>query len=179
MRAASPAPTRTATADGRLVHPSLSLIERCRASGGRSVRLGFSRSGHVAVGAAGYISRRDRERLHTELAEREDTAASAARRALLDITTERLHIADELGTVIARSIDTIARHAETGSQLIATNDTNAARDTLQTISTISRNALNDLRRLLKHMRSTTAATTYSPIPAPDQVAAFDSVSAPR
>ena len=112
-------------------------------------------------------------------AARQDASAAHVRHARLALTSERLRIADELGTVIARSIDTIARHAETGSQLIATNDTNAARDTLQTISTISRDALNDLRRLLKHMRSTTAATTYSPIPAPDHTAAFDSVSAPR
>ena len=44
---------------------------------------------------------------------------------------------------------------------------------------LSRDALNDLRRLLKHMRSTTASTTYSPIPAPDQAAVFGSVSAPQ
>ena len=133
----------------------------------------------AASAIAGYTVQREREGRAASLSARQDASAAHVRHARFALTSERLRIANELGTVIARSIDTIARHAESGSQLIATNDTIAARDALETISTISRDALNDLRRLLKHMRSTTASTTYSPIPTPDRAAAFDSVSAPR
>ena len=119
----------------------------------------------IAAGVAGHVARRDRERLHTDLAEREDTAAAAARRALLDITTERLRIADELSTVITRSIHTIAKHAGTGSPLVST-DPAAVRMKLEAISTISRDALNDLRRLLKRIRTETEPAVYAPIPSP-------------
>ena len=126
---------------------------------GGAVWIGFM---FVAVAVAGYISRRDRERLHTELAEREDSAAAAARRAQLDITTERLHIADELGTVIARAMNTVATHAGTGTQTVSA-DPDAARTNLEAISTISRDALNDLRQLLKHLRTHTEPAIYQPI----------------
>jgi signal transduction histidine kinase len=116
----------------------------------------------AAAAVAGYVARRDRERLHTDLAEREGDAEATARRTLLDVTTERLQIADELSTVITRSIDTIATHARTGSQLVG-NDPAAARNALEAISAISRDALNDLRRLLKRIRTETEPASYRPI----------------
>lgn len=116
----------------------------------------------TAAALAGYVARRDRERLHTDLAEREGNAEATARRALLDVTTERLQIADELSTVITRSIGTIAGHAGTGSQLVS-RDHAAARNSLEAISTISRDALNDLRRLLKRIRAETEPANYRPI----------------
>lgn len=116
----------------------------------------------TAAAIAGYVARRDRERLHTDLAEREGNAEATARRALLDVTIERLQIADELSTVITRSIRTIAGHAGTGSQLVS-RDPAAARNSLEAISTISRDALNDLRRLLKRIRAETEPANYRPI----------------
>jgi signal transduction histidine kinase len=118
----------------------------------------------AASAIAGFTVRCERDRRTTELDTRQDASAAHVRRAQLLLTSERLRIADELGAVITRSIDTIAHLAEAGTPLVAT-DTAAARDTLQTISAISRDALNDLRRLLKHMRTTTAPTIYAPIPA--------------
>ncbi len=127
----------------------------------------------TAAAVAGYIARRDRERLNTDLTERESTAEAVTRRALLDITAERLRIADELSTVITRSIYTIAQHAGTGSQLVRT-DPAAARKILEAISTISRDALNDLRRLLKRIRSETEPVVYRPItPIPSLVTTGD------
>jgi signal transduction histidine kinase len=127
----------------------------------------------AAAAVAGYVSQRDRERLKSDLTERESTAEAAARRALLDITAERLRIADELSTVITRSMHTIAERAGTGSELVRT-DPAAARKILEAISTISRDALNDLRRLLKRIRSETEPVVYRPItPAPSLVTTGD------
>jgi signal transduction histidine kinase len=132
----------------------------------------------AASAIAGYTVRRERQQRAAELDAQQNAAETHARHARLTLTSERLRIADELGTAITRSIDTIARHAETGSRLVTT-DTSAAQFALQTISTISRDALNDLRRLLKHMRTTTATTTYSPIPTADHPAEAHAVGVPR
>ncbi len=106
--------------------------------------------------------RRDRSRRATELNERQIDAAARTRHSHLILTNERLRIADELRSVLTRSIDTIARHAETGARLVD-SDADATGDALRAISTISRDALNDLRRLLKHLRNPTEASNYSPI----------------
>jgi signal transduction histidine kinase len=125
----------------------------------------------TATAIAGYVSRRDRHRRTIDLAERENAVDAQSRRALLVITTERLRIADELSTIITRSIHTIADEAGTGSQLVDI-DPVAARKTLEVISGISRAALNDLRRLLKRIRTESEPTMYAPI-----ASTADSVSA--
>jgi signal transduction histidine kinase len=117
----------------------------------------------TAVATAGHVAGRDRQRRTNDLAVRESTADAHARRALLAITTQRLRIADELSTIITRSIHTIAQEAETGSHMVET-DPAATRSTLELISTISRDALNDLRRLLKRIRTDSEPAAYSPIP---------------
>jgi signal transduction histidine kinase len=110
---------------------------------------------------AGYVAQRDRTRRATELAERENRADSLSRHARLIVTTERLRIADELSTIIRRSIQTITNEAGLASQTVEI-DPATARRTLETISTISREALNDLRRLLKRMR-TESEPMFTPI----------------
>jgi signal transduction histidine kinase len=117
----------------------------------------------TATAVAGHAVRQDRERRTLDRANREDAAEGHARRALLVIATERLRIADELSTIIRRSIHTISQEAGSGSQMVDL-DPVAARNTLETISTISREALNDLRRLLKRMRTESDAVVYAPIP---------------
>jgi len=127
----------------------------------------------TAAAVAGYVARRDRERLHTDLTEREDTAAATARHALLDITTERLRIADELGTVISHSLHTIAERASERPSPTGTEPADAHVD-LEAISTISRDALNDLRRLLKRIRTEADPAVYRPmIPTSSLVTASD------
>jgi signal transduction histidine kinase len=115
----------------------------------------------TATAIAGHVAQRDRTRRTTDLAEREDAADARSRRARLVIATERLRIADELSTIIARSINTIAREAGAGSQAVDI-DPVAARKTLEAISAISRDALNDLRRLLKRMRTENELAMYAP-----------------
>ncbi len=117
----------------------------------------------AASAITGHVVRRDRDRRTTDLNERQNDASAQTRHARLVLTHERLRIADELGTVLTRSIDAIAGHAEVGSRLVD-SDTDATRDVLQTISTISRDALSDLRRLLKHLRTTSEPMSYTPIP---------------
>jgi signal transduction histidine kinase len=125
----------------------------------------------TAVAVAGAVVRRDRERRTADLAEREDAVVARSRHALLVITTERLRIADELSTIITRSIDTIAQQAGAGSQMVDI-DPIAAGKALEVISAISRDALNDLRRLLKRMRTGNEPAIYTPItPAADSVTA--------
>jgi signal transduction histidine kinase len=116
----------------------------------------------TATAIAGYAIRTDRDRRSNDLTQQENAADAQTRRARLVITTERLRIADELNTVITRSIETIAREAKTGSQMIDT-DPVAARNALEIISTISREALNELRRLLKHIRAHSDSALYVPI----------------
>ena len=116
----------------------------------------------TAAAIAGYVSRRDRHRRIIDLAERENAVDAQSRHALLAITTERLRIADELSTIITRSIHTIADEAGTGPQLVDI-DPIAARKTLEVISAISRAALNDLRRLLKRIRTESEPAMYAPI----------------
>ena len=111
---------------------------------------------------AGYVAQRDRKQLKSDLTEHADTATATARKALLSITNERLRIADELSTVITRSIHTIAVHAGTGLHDLS-SDPAGARNDLEAISTISREALSDLRRLLKRIRSETEHATHRPI----------------
>jgi signal transduction histidine kinase len=110
---------------------------------------------------AGYVAQRDRTRRATELVERENSADSLSRHARLIVTTERLRIADELSSIIRRSIQTITNEAGLASQTVEL-DPATARRTLETISTISREALNDLRRLLKRMR-TESEPMFTPI----------------
>ena len=116
----------------------------------------------TATAIAGYVSRRDRQRRTTDLAERENAVDAQSRHALLVITNERLRIADELSTIITRSIHTIALEANAGSQMVDI-DPIAARKTLEVISAISRDALNDLRRLLKRIRTESEPAMYAPI----------------
>jgi signal transduction histidine kinase len=116
----------------------------------------------TAIATAGYAVRRDRDLRMTALNERENVTDAQTRRARLIVTTERLRIADELNTVITQSIQAITNRAGTGSEMIET-DPAAARQALEVISAISREALNDLRRLLKRIRAEHEPAVYVPI----------------
>ena len=126
----------------------------------------------------GHVMRRDRSRRATELNERQIDAAARTRHTHLVLTNERLRIADELRTVLTRSIDTIARHAETGSRLVD-SDIDVTGDALRAISTISRDALNDLRRLLTHLRNPTEGSNYSPISSTLETGGGNTAGVPR
>jgi signal transduction histidine kinase len=130
-----------------------------------SVWIGFL---FTAAAITGYAVRIDRDRRTNDLIEQKDAAQALTRRARLVITTERIRIAEELNSVITRSIQTITHEAGTGAQMIET-DPVGARKTLEIISTTSRDALNDLRRLLKRIRTENEPAAYAPVistPAP-------------
>ncbi len=116
----------------------------------------------TAAAIAGDVARRDRQRRIIDMGERELAADAHSRHALLVITTERLRIADELSTIIARSVRTIAQEAGAGSQMVDI-DPIAARQTLELISAVSREALSDLRRLLKRIRTESEPARYTPV----------------
>ncbi len=116
------------------------------------------------VAVVGYVVRHDRERRTAALAHQENAIDAQTRHALLVIATQRLRIADELNMIITRSIRTISSEAVGASALVET-DPHAAERSLQTISSVSREALNDLRRLLKHMRNESEPAPYEPVSA--------------
>ena len=95
------------------------------------------------------------------IAGHEDAGAVESRRARLAVTTERLRIAEELNSAITRSIRSISLQAGTGSQIVET-DPAAALEMLEAISVTSREALADLRRLLKRMRTADEPSQYTP-----------------
>lgn len=125
----------------------------------------------AASAVAGFVVRRDRDRRRAELEEQTAAAAARTRQAQLALVTERLRIADELSTVISRSIGTIAQRAGTGRH-VATG-TGSERAALETISQISRDALSDLRRLLAHLRTTGEQASHRPVDPPPGHRAVD------
>lgn len=116
----------------------------------------------TAVATGGHVAGRDRQRRTTDLAARENAADANSRRALLAITTERLRIADELSMIVTRSIQRITQEAEAGLHSVNI-DPGATGRTLERISAISRDALSDLRRLLKRIRTNAEPVAYSPV----------------
>jgi signal transduction histidine kinase len=119
----------------------------------------------AAAAVAGFLVRIDRERRDATIAGHEDAGAVESRRARLAVTTERLRIAEELNSAITRSIHSISIKAGTGSQIVET-DPAAALEILESISRTSREALADLRRLLKRMRADDEPSQYAPVATP-------------
>jgi signal transduction histidine kinase len=94
--------------------------------------------------------RRGEAAVHADRARRLEAAeGELARRAVAE---ERLRIARELHDVVAHSMSVIAVQAGTG-RLVMNEDPAAARDALANIEAASRQALDELRRLLNVLRS--------------------------
>jgi signal transduction histidine kinase len=119
----------------------------------------------AAAAGGGYLVRLDRERRDATIAGHEDAGAVGSRRARLAVTSERLRIAEELNSEITRSIRSISLQAGTGSQIVET-DPATALEMLESISVTSREALADLRRLLKRMRTADEPSQYTPAASP-------------
>ena len=115
----------------------------------------------TAVALTGRAIGCDHARRSVDLAEREDAADAQTRRAQLVITTERVRIADELSMIITQSILTIAHEADTSAQMVESEPAGARR-TLESISATSRDALNDVRRLLVRIRTESEPAMYIP-----------------
>jgi signal transduction histidine kinase len=92
-------------------------------------------------------------RAHTAELERKNLELEQARLELaeLAVTEERLRIARELHDVVAHSMSVVAMHAGTG-RMVADTNPGAARDALATIETATRDALDEMRRMLGVLR---------------------------
>jgi signal transduction histidine kinase len=121
----------------------------------------------ISAGAAatGFVVRRDRERRDARIADHEEAGVAESRRARLAATTERLRIAEELNHVITRSMQSISTSANSGSRIVE-SDPPAALALLESISTVSRDALGDLRRLLKRMHADAEPAPHAPVLTP-------------
>ena len=91
--------------------------------------------------------------------------ADAAARAVAD---ERLRIARELHDVVAHSMSVIAVQAGSG-RLVIEDSPDVARRALATIETTSREALQEMRRLLAVLRDDDAPSTLAPSPGLDDL----------
>ncbi|MEO6122809.1 MAG: histidine kinase [Ilumatobacteraceae bacterium] len=123
-------------------------------------------TGTVAAAAAltGYVVRRERDGRDARIAEHHAEGIDESRRSRLAATTERLGVAEELDRVISRSIDSISTAANSGYELTRT-DPAAARELLEVISTTSRDALGELRRVLKRLHADGETAPHAPAPA--------------
>jgi signal transduction histidine kinase len=101
------------------------------------------------VGASVRLRRRQLELLQEREVLREQARREAARRAVAD---ERLRIARELHDVVAHSMSVVAVQSAVAAQVLESRPQLAA-DALAAISTSSRDALAELRRLLGVLRS--------------------------
>ncbi|HVF05578.1 MAG TPA: sensor histidine kinase [Frankiaceae bacterium] len=105
--------------------------------------------------------RRDVIALHRDRADQlERTQAEVARRAVAE---ERLRIARELHDVVAHSMSVVAVQAGTG-RLVVDRDPAAAREALTVIERTSRDALDEMRRLLGVLRDEDGGSGRAPAP---------------
>jgi signal transduction histidine kinase len=120
----------------------------------------------VVLGAAWLLGDQARRR-RDEATEHERRAlrleAAEGELARLAVAEERHRIARELHDVVAHSMSVIAVHAGTGRMVIDT-DPAAARDALATIETTSRQALDEMRRLLGVLRDDDEPGSLAPAP---------------
>ena len=104
---------------------------------------------------ASWLSGRLLRNRRAMLVERADTAeqraAAEADRAALLVSEERLRIARELHDILSHTVSVIAVQATVGEHL-ANTDPEAARRSLGVIGATSRDALDELRRLLAVLR---------------------------
>ncbi|MEO5899152.1 MAG: histidine kinase [Ilumatobacteraceae bacterium] len=119
----------------------------------------------AAAALTGYVVRRDRDGRDARIAEHHLAGIDESRRSRLAATTERLGVAEELDRVISRSIDAISTVANSGSEITATEPA-AARELLELIATTSRDALGELRRVLKRLHTDGEPVPHAPAPTP-------------
>jgi signal transduction histidine kinase len=116
----------------------------------------------IMVAAAWILGDGARRRREVSVAEQR----RAARQAVAD---ERLRIARELHDVVAHSMSVIAVQAGTG-RMVIDDDVDHARRTLASIEETSRQALDEMRRLLGVLRADdTDAAALAPVPTLDDL----------
>jgi signal transduction histidine kinase len=116
--------------------------------------------GNVVVLAAAWVvgdgTRRRRELAALYRQRAVDLEAAQSELARQAVTVERLRIARELHDIVAHSMSVIAVQAGTG-RLVVGDDPEQARQALETIEHLSREAMDEMRRLLGVLRDEHAA----------------------
>jgi signal transduction histidine kinase len=124
-------------------------------------------AGNALVLAAAWLLGRfvNDRRVHTLELEARTAELELAREELARqaVTEERLRIARELHDVVAHSMSVIAVQSGVGAHVIDTRP-EEARKALTTIEGVSREALDELRRLLGVLRADGEAQGVSPVP---------------
>jgi signal transduction histidine kinase len=127
---------------------------------------------NVAFFAAGWVigdifrTRREREEALVERTQQlEIERELRARRAVMD---ERLRIARELHDVVAHHVSVMGVQAG-GARRVLDKDRNAAAEALGTIETSSRQAIDELRRLVSFLRTDGEHDSFEPQPGLERV----------
>jgi signal transduction histidine kinase len=111
----------------------------------------------------GIAVRARRQALDARVSEAEERAEAERQQAARVLAEERLRIARELHDVVAHSMSVIAVQAGVGSHVID-EQPEQARASLDAISATSRQALNEMRRLLGALRDGDGERSNAPAP---------------
>ncbi|HEX2178495.1 MAG TPA: histidine kinase [Actinomycetota bacterium] len=109
----------------------------------------------VMGGAAwwlGHLVQRSRLAAEEHARRADELAATREELARYAVSEERRRIARELHDVVAHSMTVVAMHAGTG-RMVAADDPSAAAAALATVERLSRDALQEMRRLVGLLRS--------------------------
>ena len=117
----------------------------------------------AAVWAIGLALRARRHALEEQVRAAEERANTESQRAARVLAEERLRIAQELHDVVAHSMSVIAVQAGVGSHVLDEHP-DEARAALDAISSTSRGALAEMRRLLGVLRDDQGERSYQPAP---------------
>ena len=113
--------------------------------------------------ALGIAVRARRETMETRVRELEERAEVARQSTARALAEQRLEIAQELHDVVAHSMSVIAVQAGVGAHVLDDRP-DEARAALDAISTTSRGALTEMRRLLSVLRDTDGERSHQPAP---------------
>jgi signal transduction histidine kinase len=122
----------------------------------------------IAVWAIGVAIRSRRAATEARVREAEERAQAEGQRAARVLAEERLRIAQELHDVVAHSMSVIAVQAGVGAHVIDERP-DEARAALAAISTTSRQALAEMRRMLGMLRNSDGSRASASAPAPGLV----------
>jgi signal transduction histidine kinase len=122
----------------------------------------------TAAWAIGVAMRSRRAATEARVSEAEERADAEGQRAARVLAEERLRIAQELHDVVAHSMSVIAVQAGVGAHVIDERP-DEARAALAAISTTSRQALAEMRRMLGMLRNSDGSRASASAPAPGLV----------
>jgi signal transduction histidine kinase len=123
----------------------------------------------TAVWAIGVAMRNRRQATDARVREADERAEAERQSAARALAEERLRIAQELHDVVAHSMSVIAVQAGVGAHVLDERP-EQAREALEAISSTSRGALQELRRLLGVLRDRDGNRSHLPAPGLSDIA---------